>query len=99
MGWQALRMPLGIMPKGTQNAIPSDIRAEHYGVVVTRHLQTRARVLMVDRRSSRKYLPPAAQLTLPDNAGVFAGSKGESCNDVCSLNGQMCQDQLIHFLN
>ena len=45
---------VGLQPKGTKGAIPRDIRSEHYGVVHGRHIKTRARLLLVDRRTPQQ---------------------------------------------
>eukprot|EP00747_Dinoflagellata_sp_TGD_P064221 gnl/TRDRNA2_/TRDRNA2_153805_c0_seq2.p1 gnl/TRDRNA2_/TRDRNA2_153805_c0~~gnl/TRDRNA2_/TRDRNA2_153805_c0_seq2.p1 ORF type:complete len:816 (+),score=142.21 gnl/TRDRNA2_/TRDRNA2_153805_c0_seq2:173-2449(+) len=91
--------PLGLRPKGTANAIPADIRGEHYGVLDGRHLASRTRVLLVDRRSSRHYLPPKEQVNMSSNAVAMAAKKGESCSAACSSAGMWCDSSQLHFVN
>jgi len=94
----SLAEAMGLRPKGTQHAIPPDIRAEHHGVVAARHLQSRARVLLVDQRGSKGYLH-SEQLRMSKHCKPVAGARGESCSAACSARGLECDVAQMHFLN
>eukprot|EP00420_Gonyaulax_spinifera_P007921 CAMPEP_0197936088 /NCGR_PEP_ID=MMETSP1439-20131203/114375_1 /TAXON_ID=66791 /ORGANISM="Gonyaulax spinifera, Strain CCMP409" /LENGTH=214 /DNA_ID=CAMNT_0043559049 /DNA_START=106 /DNA_END=747 /DNA_ORIENTATION=- len=88
----------GLRPDGTQNAIPADVRAEHYGFLLAQQRDTRARILLVDIRGPRGYLPNQ-QLKLSDQCTPVAGLRGESCADACKSRGLKCDPMQMHFMN
>lgn len=90
---------VGIRPRGTKMAIPQDIRSEHYGLLQGRHLQSRARLLLVDRRSPLGYLPPAQQLRMRPDSLTVGGAKGLSCTAVCQQKQMQCNEREMHFIN
>lgn len=89
----------GLQPERMQNMIPQDVRAEHYGLVVGKHLTSGAVVLLVDQRSSKEYLPAAQRLTRSLELVPVAGLQGESCEKSCAKGGMACDPEQFHFLN
>jgi hypothetical protein len=90
---------VGLRPKGTKTAIPQDIRSEHYGMVHARHLQSRARILLVDKRSPLHYLPEAQQVRMNPNSMAVAAAKGLSCKQTCESKQMTCDNREMHFIN
>lgn len=93
------REKIGFMPKGTKNAIPSDIRAEHYGLMHTKHESTRAHLLFVDQRSPGNYLKPGLQIERNPNMQSVAAKQGDDCQTACSTRNMQCHQDQMHFLN
>eukprot|EP00932_Pfiesteria_piscicida_P017760 SRR837773.4636.p3 GENE.SRR837773.4636~~SRR837773.4636.p3 ORF type:complete len:216 (-),score=57.65 SRR837773.4636:669-1292(-) len=91
---------VGLRPDGSRDAIPRDVRAEHYGVFLGRHRTSRARVLLVDRRSSRGYLPRDERLLpAPGFRALAAAGPGEDCAKTCQGAGLRCDEEQLHFVN
>jgi len=90
---------LGLVPKGTKNAIPADLRSEHYGIVSAVHVETRGRVLLVDRRSPRGYLPANQRRQQSEQGVPVAAARGESCSMACASRAMLCDAEQLHFLN
>jgi len=97
--WQKISDLVGLAPKGAVHAIPKDARSEHYGVMYGRHVASRAPVMLVDRRSSRGFLPLQYRIQMIAGVHVTAGQPGESCQDRCSSQHMKCDAQQLHFLN
>mmetsp|Transcript_126067 Transcript_126067/g.402952 ORF Transcript_126067/g.402952 Transcript_126067/m.402952 type:complete len:804 (+) Transcript_126067:203-2614(+) len=91
---------VGLRPAGTLSAIPKDVRAEHHGVFLGRHLASRAQVLLVDRRSSHGYLLPSDQLRPSEGLAVVpAIGRDMSCSETCQERGMRCDAEQLHFVN
>lgn len=90
---------LGLRPPGTRKAIPEDIRAEHYGLLVGRDVTSRAQVVLVDRRSQRNYLKPELLFSRDTESLPLVAARGESCTQTCSLRGMHCDATQLYFLN
>ena len=88
----------GLLPWNSKGSIPEDLRSEHYGVIVGRSKQ-RVPLLLVDRRSSRRYLRPEEQLHLEQGVEVLAGRQGWSCEEECLHRGAFCDKMQLYFLN
>ena len=97
--YSQITMSFGLQPEGMENMIPEDVRAEHYGLVVGRHLTSGATVLLVDRRSSKQYLPPDQRLMRSMALVPVAGHQGKSCEESCQEDGMVCDVEQFHFLN
>jgi len=90
---------VGLRPPHTKHAIPSDIRSLHYGALYARHVKTRVRLLLVDRRSSRGYLNPTENIAMGSNSRAVAGVRGASCTGTCALRGEQCNNNELYFVN
>merc|ERR1712070_100168 len=92
---------IGIMPQGTKNAIPGDIRTDHYGVLTVSHTESRARILLVEKRSPRDYLQAGERITWDERrAKAVPGKQGQSCFEVCADQDKMvCDGSQLHFVN
>jgi len=90
---------LGLRPKGTKAVIPQDIRSEHYGVLHARHLPTRTRLLMVDRRSPRPYLAAHKRWQMSALSVPMAAARGKSCTAHCSERRMQCNSREMYFIN
>jgi len=90
---------VGLRPKGTKLAIPQDIRSEHYGLLQGRHLQSRAHLLLVDRRSPLGYLPESMQVKRRADSVTVGADKGQSCTAACQQKQMQCNEREMHFVN
>ena len=97
--YSRIAMSFGLQPEGMEHMIPQDVRAEHYGLVVGRHLTSGAVVLLVDKRSSKQYLPPDQRLTRSLKLVPVAGRQGMSCEESCKEDEMACDADQFHFLN
>ena len=97
--YSRIAMSFGLQPEGMEHMIPQDVRAEHYGLVVGRHLTSGAVVLLVDKRSSKQYLPPDQRLTRSLKLAPVAGRQGMSCEESCKEDEMACDADQFHFLN
>ena len=93
-----LAEPAGLLPRNSRGSIPHDLRSEHYGVMLGKS-KRRVPLLLVDRRSSRRYLRPAEQLHLEQGSEVLAGRQGWSCEEECLHRGAFCDKMQLYFLN
>ncbi|CAJ1352197.1 unnamed protein product [Effrenium voratum] len=89
----------GLQPEGMDGVIPSDVRAEHYGLVVGRHLTSQAVVLLADRRSSKDYLPVPMRARRNPKLLPTPSAAGQSCDDACKEQGMSCSADQLHFMN
>eukprot|EP00929_Paragymnodinium_shiwhaense_P084326 TRINITY_DN4507_c0_g1_i1.p1 TRINITY_DN4507_c0_g1~~TRINITY_DN4507_c0_g1_i1.p1 ORF type:complete len:836 (-),score=194.41 TRINITY_DN4507_c0_g1_i1:209-2716(-) len=92
---------MGVMPKGTKNAIPADVRTDHYGALVTKNLESRATVLMLDKRSPLDTLPEGSRIRLSKSTLVQTSKQGQSCNEACRElgPGHKCDVEQMEFMN
>ncbi|CAK9077112.1 unnamed protein product [Durusdinium trenchii] len=97
--YMSIAPSFGLQPEGMANLVPPDVRAEHYGLVVGKHLTSQAVVLLVDKRSPKPYLPVDEQLSPDPRLMPMAGAKGQSCDEVCQQRRMSCSAEQLHFLN
>jgi len=97
--WDLLVPLAGLRPPDTKNTIPADIRSEHYGLVSGRHSISRAKLLLVDRRSPRGFLPAGDQWRMSDRAVTVAAGRNQSCSQACAVRRMTCDPKQLHFVN
>mmetsp|Transcript_21667 Transcript_21667/g.50652 ORF Transcript_21667/g.50652 Transcript_21667/m.50652 type:complete len:791 (+) Transcript_21667:45-2417(+) len=90
---------LGLQPKDTNNAIPQDVRAEHYGLLYAFHMPSQMNVIMVDRRSPRHWLPQREQHNPPEGMRVIAAPQQTHCAGACQQIGMGCKPAYMDFVN
>merc|ERR1712032_28597 len=90
---------VGHIPPGLQNVIPPDIRTDHFGTLFAKHRLSRAPLLLVDRASSRQFLPPELQLIPRSDILVVAGPQGQTCDNVCAERKMQCDRDQLQFVN
>eukprot|EP00930_Biecheleria_cincta_P002271 TRINITY_DN10328_c0_g1_i3.p1 TRINITY_DN10328_c0_g1~~TRINITY_DN10328_c0_g1_i3.p1 ORF type:complete len:260 (-),score=33.58 TRINITY_DN10328_c0_g1_i3:103-882(-) len=89
----------GIRLEGMGAVIPEDVRSEHYGLIVGRHLATRATVLLADKRSPKTYLPDSQRIVRRADLQAVAAARNISCTQACSEHTMSCASDQLHFLN
>lgn len=98
--FKGLRVLVGLHPKDVgAYPIPPDVRSEHYGLVVAKHVESGSWVLLVDCRSTRNYCPENLRLKRNLYVRPVAANKGENCVAACGREGGTCDDQQLHLLN
>ena len=89
----------GLVPLKMTNVIPPDVRAEHHGLVVGKHVVSQAVVMFADRRSEKPYLPGSMRVVRDTHIAPVRAERGESCDATCATSGQRCDSEALHFLN
>jgi len=97
--WPYIVEMVGLRPKGTKGAIPSDIRAEHYGVLNGKHLLHRSDILLVDKRDPRRFLPEGQRLQPPPETTMVKAAQGSSCAEACTHLHLMCDPDFLYLAN
>lgn len=78
---------------------PSQPRTAHRGVIITRHPDSLAVMILADRRKSFNVLPDS-QLDKPHpNIIVDKAQPGQSCSQFCTGIGGRCHDKMLEFVN
>eukprot|EP00927_Polykrikos_kofoidii_P072523 TRINITY_DN68627_c0_g1_i1.p1 TRINITY_DN68627_c0_g1~~TRINITY_DN68627_c0_g1_i1.p1 ORF type:complete len:772 (-),score=77.23 TRINITY_DN68627_c0_g1_i1:49-2364(-) len=91
---------LGLRPPKLKDALPDEVRADHYGVFVGQSpSQSRVTVIAVDRRSAKQYLNPSERLDRMQEMRIIPGKRNKDCNDVCDAEGMKCDAGQLHFAN
>merc|ERR1712183_236785 len=70
-----------------------------YGLLGGRHVPSRAHVILVDRRSPRKFLAPSEQVNMSSQCWPTVAARGQSCEKACTVRGMECDRSQFHFLN
>lgn len=89
----------GIRLENMGAVIPEDVRSEHYGLIVGRHLASRATVLLADKRSPKTYLPSLQRIVRRADLKAVAAERNISCTQACSERSMSCESEQLHFLN
>lgn len=77
----------------------TDVRSEYHGILMGRRPITGGLVVLVDRRTSKPFLPPSEALRPHQELVVKTASKHINCLDTCSSFGLRCQDDQLYFIN
>ena len=89
----------GLMPLKMEKVIPPDVRAEHEGLLVGRHVASQAVVLLADTRSPKPYLPASMRVQRHADLVPVKAARGSSCDVTCAQIGLQCDAEQLHFLN
>jgi len=74
-------------------------RTAHRGIVMTRHPQTHAQLILVDRRQSADYLSEEDQLRPNAQRKVGPAKPGQSCTALCRAHQMQCSDRELEYVN
>lgn len=78
---------------------PAQPRAAHRGVIIARHVHSRARVILVDRRQGEGLLPEE-DLWRPDpRRAIHKAAPAQSCQQLCAGLGLQCDRRQLEFIN
>lgn len=78
---------------------PAQARTAHRGVVITRHPQSHAKLLLVDRRHSEGLLPEKEQWRPHPLGRVLKAEPGESCQGLCGRLHLRCDSRELEYAN
>merc|ERR1711879_995193 len=78
---------------------PAQPRAAHHGVIRARHPNSRAEVLLVDRRQGDRLLPESELWHPHKQRRVDRAQPGESCDRFCSSIRMKCDARELEFVN